>query len=113
MSAEISVILRIQELYQSISKITEGLPTLKKQTIGRRLEDNLLQLLELCILTKHAPQAHKAPYLIKALAQLEIVTFLLRTVLEQKLANETTCFQLQSKLTEIGRMLGGWYRSTK
>lgn len=110
---EISVILRIQETYGHISLLTEKLPTLKKQTVGRRLEDSLLQLLELCIMTKHAPSAHKAPYLIRAIAQLEIVQFHLRSVLEQKLANETTCFQLQAKVAEIGRMLGGWYKSVK
>ncbi len=111
--SEISVILRIQEVYSAISAIDEKLPTLKKQTIGRRLEDSLLELLELSIMAKHAPASHKAPYLIKATAKLEIVQFHMRIMLEQKLANETTCFQVQAKLSEIGRMLGGWYKSVK
>lgn len=111
--SEISVIMRLQELYVSVGTITEKLPTLKKQTVGKRLEDGLLQLLELCIMAKHAPAAHKAPYLIKATAMLELTQFQLRLVLEQKLANETTCFQLQAKLQEVGRMLGGWYKSVK
>lgn len=110
---ELSVIIRTQELYKTIGPLTEKLPTLKKQTIGRRLEDSLLQLLELLIMAKHAPQAHKAPYLIKATAQAEIMQFHLRTLLEQKLANETTLHQLQAKMVEIGRMLGGWYKSVK
>lgn len=111
--SEISIIMRLQEFYGAVCKITENLSTLKKQTIGRRIEDNILQLLELCIMAKHAPAAHKAAYLIKATALLEITQFHMRTVLDQKLANETTCFQLQAKLQEIGRMLGGWYKSVK
>ena len=107
------MIIRVQEVYGSVSILTEKLSTIKKQTLGRRLENRLLQLLELCIMAKHAPTSHKAPYLIKATAQLEIVQFHMRTLLELKLANETTCFQLQAKLSEIGRMLGGWYRSVK
>jgi len=35
----------------------------------------------------------------------------LRLFLEMKIANETKIFQAQSKLTEIGRMLGGWLKS--
>ena len=64
-------------------------------------------------MAKHAPSAHKSPYLIKATAQLEICQFMLRILLEQKLANETTLHQLQAKAVEIGRMLGGWYKSVK
>lgn len=110
---ELTVIVRIQELYKKVGVLADNLPTPKKQTIGRRSEDGLLALLELCIMAKHAPQAHKASYLIKATAQAEVVQFLLRTLLEQKLANETTLHQLQANMTEIGRMLGGWYKSVK
>lgn len=110
---ELSVISRTQELYQKVCKVTEKLPALKQQTIGRRLEDSILTLLELLIMAKHAPKAHKSAYLIKATAQNEIVQFHLRILLEQKLANETTLHQLSSLNQEIGRMLGGWYKSLK
>ncbi len=111
--SELSIIMRSKDAYKMVVKINQKLPSLEKQTLGRRSEDNLLQLLELCIMAKHAPKALKAPYLIKATAQLEIVQFFVQILLEQKLANETTCFQLQAKLSEIGRMLGGWYKSVK
>lgn len=110
---ELPVINRTQELYEAVCKITERLPALKRQTIGRRLEDGILRLLELLIMAKYAPSAHKGPYLIKASAQAEIVQFQLRTLLTQKLANETTLHQLQAKVTEIGRMLGGWRKSVQ
>ncbi len=107
------VINRTQELYEKVSIITEKLPALKQQTIGRRLEDCILQLLELCIMAKHAPKAHKGVYLIKASARAEIIQFQLRILLTQKLANETTLHQLQANTTEIGRMLGGWRKSVQ
>ena len=110
---ELPVINRTQELYENVSKITEKLSALKRQTIGRRLEEGLLELLELLIMAKHAPTAHKGAYLIKASARAEIVQFELRILLEQKLANGTTLHQLQAKLTEIGRMLGGWRKSVQ
>lgn len=110
---ELPIINRTQELYEASSKITDKLPALKQQTIGRRLEDGILTLLELLIMSKYAPTPHKSPYLIKASAQTEIVQFQLRILLKQKLANETTLHQLQANVTEIGRMLGGWRKSVQ
>lgn len=110
---ELPVINRVQELYEKIIKITEKLPALRRQTIGRRLEDSTLALLELLIMAKNAPTPHKSVYLIKACAQVEIVQFQLRILLNQNLANETTLHQLQAKTTEIGRMLGGWRKSVQ
>jgi hypothetical protein len=110
---ELPVINRAQELYESVGKITEKLPALQRQTIGKRLEDNILLLLELLIMAKHAPSSHKGPYLIKASAQAEIIQFQLRILQNAKLANETTLHQLQAKVVEIGRMVGGWRKSTQ
>lgn len=110
---ELPVINRTQELYEAVTKITEKLPALQQQTIGKRLENAILQLLELLIMAKHAPSAYKGPYLIKASAQAEIIQFQLRILLTKKLANETTLHQLQAKVSEIGRMLGGWRKSVQ
>ena len=110
---ELPVINRTQELYEAVIKITERLPALRRQTIGKRLENAILLLLELLIMAKHAPSAHKGAYLVKASAQAEIIQFQLRILLTQKLANETTLHQLQAKVAEIGRMLGGWRKSVQ
>jgi len=110
---ELPVINRTQELYEATLKITSKLPPLQQQTIGKRLENAILLLLKLLIMAKHAPAAHKGAYLIKASAQAEIVQFQLRILLTQKLANETTLHQLQAKVAEIGRMLGGWRKSVQ
>lgn len=110
---ELPVINRTQELYEATAKITDRLPSLKRQTIGRRLEDSILHLLELLIMAKYAPAAHKGAYLIKASAAMEITQFQFRILLTQKLANETTLHQLQAKTAEIGRMLGGWRKSVQ
>ncbi len=108
---DLPAILRTHELYISLSPITEKLPALKRQTIGRRLEDSTLQLIELLIMAKNAPRALKAAYLIKATATNEIIQFHIRTLMAQKLANDTTLHQLAAKATEIGRMTGGWLKS--
>lgn len=73
----------------------------------------MLKCLEDLIMAKNAPKTLKSGYLIRASSQLEISTLKLRLILELSLVNETKIFQLQSKLTEIGRMLGGWLKSVQ
>ena len=62
-------------------------------------------------MAKNAPKSLKATYLIKASSHLEISILKLRLFLELNIANETKIFQMQSKLAEAGRMLGGWLKS--
>lgn len=62
-------------------------------------------------MAKNAPKPLKTAYLIKAESHLEIAILKLRIFLELKIANETKIFQTQSKLAEVGRMLGGWKKS--
>jgi len=54
----------------------------------------------------------KGSYLIKASASLEVAIMKVRLLLELKLINETNIFQIQAKLEEIGKMIGGWLKST-
>jgi len=83
-----------------------------RYSLGCSIENSLLNLLENLIMAKNAPKPMKGSYLIKASALLEVATIKTRLLLEFKLVNETRIFQQQAKLAEIGRMLGGWLRST-
>ena len=82
-----------------------------RYSLGISLENTILDCLSELIMAKNAPKPIKASYLIKAGAQLEIITLKLRLLLELKIANETRIFQAQAKIREIGRMLGGWIKS--
>lgn len=62
-------------------------------------------------MAKNAPKQIKAAYLIKASSHLEVSILKLRLFLELNIGNETKIFQMQSKLAEVGRMLGGWLKS--
>ena len=81
--------------------------------LGTSLENSIVECLEDLIMAKNAPKTLKAGYLIRASAKLEASTLKLRLLLEFAVANETKIFQIQSKLAEIGRMLGGWLKATQ
>ena len=81
--------------------------------LGASLENSILECLEDLIMAKNAPKTLKVGYLIRASGKLEVTTLKLRLLLELAMANEVKIFQTQTKLAEIGRMLGGWLKSVQ
>jgi hypothetical protein len=81
-------------------------------SLGLSIENSMLNLLDLLVMAKNAPKTLKGSYLIKASSTLEVTMMKVRLLLEFKLVNETRIFQLQAKLEEIGKMTGGWLKST-
>jgi hypothetical protein len=108
---ELPIINRTYEVYKSIIDINDHLEKRWRYSLGNSLENSILSLLQELIMAKNAPKSLKSSYLIKANSHLEISILKLRLFLEMKIVNETKIFQTQSKLTEIGRMLGGWLKS--
>ena len=84
-----------------------------RYSLGLGLENSILDFMEILVMAKSAPRTLKASYLLKGMGKLEISILKLRILLELKLVNETKLFQLQNKLAEIGRMLGGWLKSVQ
>jgi len=101
----------VYELYKEIFLISNSLPKNTKYSLGQSMEKSVLDLLETLIYSKNASLPLKQTYLLKSQANLEIMTMKIRLLLELKLANETSIFQIQAKLQEVGRMLGGWIKS--
>ncbi|MEK7067070.1 MAG: four helix bundle protein [Patescibacteria group bacterium] len=105
------IINRTYEVYKSIIDISSHAEKRWRYSLGISLENSILSLLQELIMAKNAPKPLKTAYLIKAESHLEIAILKLRLFLELKIANETKIFQTQSKLAEVGRMLGGWKKS--
>ncbi len=111
--ATLPIIEKSYSVYKQLIAINSKLEKSYRYGLGASAEQSILSLLELLFMAGHAPKAHKAAYLLKAQAQLDVLRLKLRLYLELKLANETKIFQMQSDLQEIGRMLGGWLKSVQ
>lgn len=107
------IINKTYEVYKGIIALNSKLDKRWRYSLGMSIENSLLECFELLIMAKNAPKPLKAGYLIKSSSKHEITMHKVRLLLELKLANETKAFQIQSKLAEIGRMLGGWLRSAQ
>lgn len=107
------IINRSYEVYKAIIDLNEKLEKRRKYSLGLSLENSVLDCMENLVMAKNAPRQLKGGYLIKAGSKLEVSTLKLRLLLELSSVNETKIFQLQAKLDEIGRMLGGWLKSVQ
>lgn len=106
------VINRTYDAYKTLVDVNHKLNKRWAFSLGTSIENSVLELLDLLVMAKNAPKAMKGSYLIKASASLEVAMMKIRLLLEFKLVNETRIFQLQAKLEEIGKMTGGWLKST-
>ncbi|MEK6901111.1 MAG: four helix bundle protein [Nanoarchaeota archaeon] len=107
----LSIINAAYESYKILVAINEKVSKRWRYSFGFSAEEHITSFLRNLIMAKNAPKALKAKYLIEAESYLELLRLQLRMYLELELANETKIFQLQAKLEETGRMLGGWLKS--
>ena len=108
---DIPLFTKLYELYSTVSSSLPSFPKTQRYTLGQRIEQTILDLLELLF---SIPLAANRLTLLK---RMSVKTDLLKTLL--RLAKDTRSLptgrylELQAILQEIGKMLGGWIRATK
>jgi hypothetical protein len=106
------IIEAVYQCYKELFSLTCALPKKTKYSLGQGIESSALSLLENLIYSKNSTLPMRKTYLHKTQVAMEILQLKLRLLLELKLANETKIFQIQARLEESGRMLGGWLKAT-
>jgi hypothetical protein len=112
LDATLSIVEKTYQIYKRLVVIDSKLADTYKTTLGGQTQRTLNSLLELFSMAQYAPKTHKGAYLLKAQAQLDLLSLQLRLYLDLKLANETKIFQLLADAQEVGRMLGGWLKAS-
>ncbi len=82
-----------------------------RYTIGARIENKFLDLLELAYIAYFTSKEKKAEKIAECILVTDILKFLISTVWEGKLISDTQCEDIAKKLEEIGKMFGGWKKS--
>jgi hypothetical protein len=93
----------------------EFLPHIPKDaryTLGTKIDNLLIETIELIFTASYLKREQKLPYLQKAAAKLDIVKFFFQIIWEIKALDNKKYVLISEKLNEVGRMLGGWLRQT-
>jgi hypothetical protein len=99
-----------------ISRFTDIALMSQKQdryTIWQRAENCILDVLESILLAAQSSGRDKVPVLEAASVKLNVLRVLIRLTKDVKAIDNQKYLALEANVDEIGRMLGGWLRSTK
>jgi hypothetical protein len=91
--------------------ISPHIPKGARYTIGSRIENKLLDLLELTYTVYFTEKDKKREKLSECILALDTLKFLVTVAWEGKIISNKHCEGVSVKLEEVGRMFGGWKKN--
>ncbi|MBU1091295.1 diversity-generating retroelement protein Avd [Patescibacteria group bacterium] len=110
---DIPIFKKTYELYKSFYGLRQTVAKQDRYTIWQRCENIILDILENILLASQLSKSDKLPILKKTSLRLNLLRVLIRLCKEIKAIDNKKYLLLQEMIDEIGRMLGGWIKSTK
>ena len=106
----VPILQRIAAAYSLWHDYMKNLGKTSRYTLGEKIDDFFLEVIELVYIASFMPKERKLPYLEKAIVKLDLVKLFLQITWEIKSIDTKKYVTISEKLDEIGRMLGGWVR---
>lgn len=110
-SLNIPIFTKLYDFYQNLSQRITAFPKTKRYTLGQKLDNLTLEIFELLFSIPTAE--NKVSTLQQISIKLDLLKVLLRLCKDSQAIKDKNYLELQIYLQEIGKMLGGWIRSTK
>lgn len=111
LSQNATIVHRVKEGYLMWMRIVPHIAKGARYTIGARIENRFLDLLEQTYAAYFSAKEKKADTLKACVFTLDILKFLISVAWEGKLISHGQCEGLAVKLGEVGKMFGGWQKS--
>lgn len=108
---EAPILRETMELYKEFVVYLKTFPKKDQYLLGRRCEDYILDFLQEVFKATSASKQEKLEFLIKANIKFEVLKILFRTARDLKMIDNKKYLSLESRVQQIGKMLGGWMRS--
>ena len=104
-----NAIARTYDLLKWLLPTISGFPRDKRYTLGSRIENKLLDILDLLLAANYSKI--KLDTLKKANLELESFRFLIRLSYDLQFINPHRYEFVSKETNEIGRLIGGWIKS--
>lgn len=111
LSDSASILFRVKEGYLLWMNIVPHIPRGSRYTIGSRIENKFLDLLELTYIAYFTEKEKKSEKLSGCILTLDTLKFLIAVAWEGKVISNKHCEDVSVKLEEVGRMFGGWKKN--
>lgn len=110
---DIPIFKKTYELYKKFYGFRNAVSKQDRFTIWQRCEGIMLDILENILSASQLCKNDKLPVLEKASLKLNFLRVFIRLMKEVKSIDNKKYVFLQEDIDEIGKMLGGWIKSTK
>lgn len=109
---DIPILKKAYGLFRTFHDYRKLVPKQDRFTVFERSEDLMLEVIEYLLEAAHLQASAKRQALEKASLKLNLLRFLIRLLKDVRGIDTKKYVILQEMIDEIGRMLGGWLRST-
>lgn len=103
-----SIVNKVKEGYLVWVNIVSHIPKGPRYTIGARIENKFLYLLEISYLAYFTEKDKKMNKVLECIFVLDTLKFLIHVTWEAKFISHKQFEDVALKLDEAGKMLGGW-----
>jgi four helix bundle protein len=110
---EPTVLLKVYQFYRQFYRLSFNFPKISRYTIGEKILNCQLDLMELISLANIQIKTLREPFLHRASAKCELLKLLLRLCYDLSLTQSRQYVELEAKTKEIGKMLGGWIKFSR
>jgi hypothetical protein len=110
---DIPIFRKTYDLYKTFYGYRDGVQKQDRHTIWQKCENIILEILEGILLASQTYKSDKLPILEKVSVKLNFLRVFLRLMKEVKTIDGKKYVTLEGLVDEIGRMLGGWIKSSK
>lgn len=112
MHTEVPLFQKIYDFYKAYFRIADHFPKKSRDVLGRKIEENIIELLQLVTNASYLGQGQKVECLKRASSRVDFLKILFRLCYEVRIIDQKKYIFMEEKLDEMGRMLGGWLKTT-
>lgn len=109
--SDASILSRAKEGYLMWMNIVPHISKGARYTLGTRIENKFLDLLELTYIAYFTEKEQKIEKVTQCVLVLDTLKFLISVAWEGRLISNNQCETLSLKLEEVGKMFGGWKKN--
>ncbi len=84
------------------------MPKIHRHTLGQKVDSLFVEIMEAVIAAGFLPRTGKQPYVRLAIRKLDTMNVMLMILWETKSLDSKKYVALAERLSEVGKMLGGW-----
>jgi hypothetical protein len=110
---EIPVVIKLFIIYEITHKLIFKFPKHERYSLGEKIENSLLEAIEILILANQSSKYEREKTLMKANSKIELLKILFRISLNCQMIDSKEYLEIENKLQETGRMTQGWIKYSR